>query len=364
MSVSVFLRHNFSDFSLDIRFSVEATGITALFGKSGAGKSTIVNAIAGLLQPHEGCIVIGGQTVLDTAANVCVAPGLRHTGYVFQDARLFPHMNVENNLLFGWRRATQKATQHEINHVIDLLDLHSLLGRRPVKLSGGERGRVALGRALLSSPRLLLLDEPLAALDAARKAEILPYLERLRDEKKIPMLYVSHALDEVTRLADNLVIVDKGQVTAQGTVFDLMGDVAFARGAGLQAYGAVLPAHVSGHQDDGLTRLEFSGGALFLARLDCKPGTALRVRIRAEDVMLAREEPRAISANNILSARIQTVAHADATHSDVQLICGTDKLVARITRASLTRLQLVPGMDIFAIVKSVTVDPQTGTDLT
>lgn len=363
MSVSVFLRHDFADFSLDVKFGVDAPGITALFGKSGAGKSTIVQAIAGLLRPREGRIEISGQIVLDSAANVFVAPGLRRAGYVFQDARLFPHMSVENNLLFGWRRAAQKASQREIDHVIDLLDLRALLARRPAKLSGGERGRVALGRALLCSPRLLLLDEPLAALDAARKAEIMPYLERLRDEEKIPMLYVSHALDEVTRLADNLVIVDKGRVTAQGTVFDLMGDVAFAREAGLQAYGAILPAHVRAHQDDGLTRLEFSGGALFLARLDCAPGTALRVRIRAEDVMLAREEPMAISANNVLRVCIQAVEQIDATHSDVQLVCGTDRLVARITRASLTRLELAPQMDIFAIVKSVTVDPQTGTGL-
>ncbi len=214
MSVECAIRHGFGDFNLDVAFAVEKPGITALFGPSGAGKTSIANAIAGLFRPRDGRIAIDGEVVFDAASRVFVPASARGAATVFQDARLFPHMNVKNNLLFGWRRARAKASQSEIDRVLDILGIASLLERSPAKLSGGEKGRVALGRALLSSPRLLLLDEPLAALDAARKAEIMPYLERLRDDAKIPMIYVTHSLDEVTRLADHLILLKQGRVMA------------------------------------------------------------------------------------------------------------------------------------------------------
>jgi molybdate transport system ATP-binding protein len=359
MNVSVSLRHRFGKFSLEAAFEIAAGGVTALFGPSGAGKSSIVGAIAGLLRPEHGSIAIDGRTLLDTQAGIFVPPHGRRIGVVFQDARLFPHMSVEDNLRFGWRRAEIRAGDQEVERVVALLGLETLRTRRPAKLSGGERGRVALARALLSSPQMLLLDEPLAALDAARKAEILPYIERLRDEARMPILYVSHSLDEVTRLADRVILLKDGHVAAQGSVFDLLGDLEFAGALGNDPYGAVFDARVCAHGDaDGLSELSFAGGRLIVARVDQPVGARLRVRVRAEDVMLARAEPHAISANNVLPATVSAIQrHADH-HADVQLACGEAKLVARITRASLARLELAVGVPVYAIIKSVTVDPR------
>jgi molybdate transport system ATP-binding protein len=354
--IEIAVRHDFAGFSLDAALCIERPGITALFGPSGAGKTTLTNAVAGIFHPREGRIVVDGRILLDTASGTCVAPRARHIGYVFQDARLFPHMSVENNLRFGWRRAAVKATPDEFAHVLDLLGLEPLLARRPARLSGGEKSRVALGRALLAAPELLLLDEPLAALDAARKADILPYLERLRDEAKLPMIYVTHSLDEVMRLADDLILLKGGRVAAQGRVFDLLPDLEFAAAAGAPPVGAVFPAIVRAQGDDGLTTLAFGGGALAVGCLDRPIGSHLRVRLRAEDIMLALQEPKAISANNILPATVTSVQQHE-TDVDVQLLCGEVKLVSRITRASLARLGIVPGTKVFAIVKSVTVDP-------
>ncbi len=353
MSVEVSFRHAFAGFSLDVDFRVERAGVTALFGPSGAGKTSIVHAIAGLLKPKSGRIVINGRVVLDTEKNIFVPPRARRAGYVFQDSRLFPHMTVEDNLLFGWRRAPAKASAEEVGHIVRMLGLTHLLARHPKALSGGEKGRVALGRALLSSPEILLLDEPLSALDAARRDEILPYLETLRDETKLPMLYVSHAVDEVARLADGIVVIEDGRVAAQSSVFDLL----TALEGPIAAVGAVLDATLSAQRAaEGLSVLSFDGGSLIVPWLKRNIGERLRVRIRAEDIMLAREEPRAISANNVLAARVVALSQGDGPHADVQLACGATRLVARITRASLTRLELAPDVAVFAIIKSVTVD--------
>ena len=358
MSVDVWLAHEFGGFVLDARFSVATAGVTALFGPSGAGKTTIVNAIAGTFVPKQGRIAINGRTLFDSAAGICVPPRRRRAGYVFQDARLFPHMNVADNLLFGWRRAPNQAGPDEIENVISLLGLEALRERKPRHLSGGEKGRVALARALLSSPEILLLDEPLAGLDAARRAEILPYLERLRDEARLPMLYVSHQLDEVARLAHDIVVLREGKVVRQGSVFDVLTELELPALAGAAPLGAVIQAKVGEARTDGLTALAFDGGTLLVQELKRARGTQLRVRIRAEEIMLALEEPRTISANNVLQVQVGEIRHDHATHADVQLICGNTKMVARITRASLERLKLAPGMPVFAIIKSVTVDTQ------
>jgi molybdate transport system ATP-binding protein len=353
MSVEVALRHNFGAFSLDVAFEIERVGVTTLFGPSGAGKTSVINAIAGLFRPDEGRIAIDGRVVLDTKAGVFVPARERHTGYVFQDARLFPHMNVENNLRFGWRRAQKPVSENEIARVIALLGLSHLLTRSPKALSGGEKGRVALGRALLASPDILLLDEPLAALDAARRSEILPYLERLRDETKLPMIYVSHAVDEVARLADEIVVLRDGRSVEQGSVFDLLTRM----GTGIDPLGAVLDAKVQSHHPaDGLTVLSFDGGQLIVSQIARPVGARVRIRVRAEDIMLACEEPRAISANNVLRARVTAIRQDDGPQADVQLACGATRLVARITRASVARLGLAEGAPIFAIIKSVIVD--------
>lgn len=353
MTLEVRIRHRLEAFALDVAVSGASQGVTALFGPSGAGKTTIVHAIAGLVTPEQGHIGIGGRVLFDSDAGINLPVEERRVGLVFQDARLFPHMSVRDNLLFGWRRAKNRASQMDIAHVIELLGLGPLLLRRTAGLSGGEKSRVALGRALLSSPALLLLDEPLAALDAQRKAEILPYLERLRDETKMPVVYVSHAVDEVLRLSDQVVVLREGRVTGQGSVFD------FAAGeiGELQpATGAVIEARFEAHEESGLSLLSFADGVLRVPRMAFEPGRRLRVRIRAEDVLLAREEPRAISANNVLAARISAIHAEGAAQADVHLLCGGTRLVARITQASVKRLGLKEGQTVFAVVKSVILD--------
>jgi molybdate transport system ATP-binding protein len=357
VSVAVSLRHEFGAFLLNVGFEVRDACVTALFGPSGSGKTSIVNAIAGLVQPAKGRIVIGDRVVLDTAQQLFVPPRQRRVGYVFQDARLFPHMTVQKNLLFGWRRGGQKASPAEIDRAIALLALEQLLTRYPASLSGGEKARVALGRALLASPDMLLLDEPLAALDAARRSEILPWLERLRDEARLPMIYVSHSFDEVARLAHEIVVLNNGRVVRQGSVFDLATSLDAREVLGHAPVGTVLDVTlVAQREDAGLSTLAFEGGAFAVSRIARNIGTRLRIRVRAEDIMLAMETPHAISANNILDARIVAIRQHDGAHADVQLICGSARFVARITRASAERLGLRPGQGAFAVIKAVTVD--------
>jgi molybdate transport system ATP-binding protein len=351
MSLEVSLRHRTGAFELDAAFATHGK-VTALFGPSGAGKSTIVAAIAGLLRPKRGRIALDGRVLTDLPG-LFVPAERRRIGVVFQDARLFPRMSVRDNLLFGWRRAPVKADEVTIAHVIALLGLEPLLDRRPGKLSGGEKSRVGLGRALLASPELLLLDEPLASLDAARRAEILPYLEKLARDEKLPMLYVSHQVEEVARLADEVVVLEAGRVKAQGSAFDLLTDIDAI--TGIPPLGAVFEAAVHEHHGDGLTVLAFDGGVLYVRRLARPVGARVRVRLRAEDIMLALKSPEAISANNVLACTVKAI-RAGGDEADVQLMCGATRLVARITAASRARLKLEPGLAVYAIVKSVTVE--------
>jgi len=354
MSVDVRLRQRLGAFALDVAFRSDASGVTALFGPSGAGKSSIVHAIAGLMRPDEGRIAIDGRVLFDSNARVNLPVEERRVGLVFQDARLFPHMSVRDNLLFGWRRAKDRSSEADISQIVEMLGLGQLQSRKPAHLSGGEKSRVALGRALLSSPSLLLLDEPLAALDASRKAEIFPYLERLRDVARVPIFYVSHTVDEVLRLADRVVMLRDGRVDGEGSVFDFAaGEIGELRAA----TGAVIDARVEGHRPDGLSVLSFPGGVLSVPHTPALPGSRLRVRIRAEDVLLAREEPRAISANNVLATQISALRAEGPSQVDVHLSCGGTKLVARITQASAARLGLKEGEAVFAVVKSVILDP-------
>ena len=355
MSAEIDLRHELGAFRLDASFQFGSVpGVTALFGPSGAGKSTIIAALAGLLRPKFGRIELGGATLLDTERGVFVPPRERRIGVVFQDARLFPHLNVRANLLYGWHRAADKPDRARIDATIALLGLETLLTRRPRTLSGGERGRVALGRALLMNPRALLLDEPLAALDARLKAEILPYLERLVRETKIPMLYVSHSLDEVARLADRMVVLDKGKVVAEGSLFDLTARLDLVTGSHLVP-GAVLEAEIADHDEaHGLSELAFAGEMLVVPKIAGARGTKVRIRIDPEDVMLALVRPEGVSANNIFPATVAAVRE-DGANADIQLKFGPALLVARITRRSLERLKLAPGAKLFAVIKSVTV---------
>jgi molybdate transport system ATP-binding protein len=355
MTAPIVLKHSLGAFHLDMTFDFGGEpGVTALFGPSGAGKSTVINALAGLMCPKTGRIVLGQETLLDTERGVFVPAHRRRIGVVFQEARLFPHMSARTNLLYGWNRAANRADAGRIDAVIALLGLEEFLARRPRTLSGGERARVALGRALLMNPRALLLDEPLAALDAARKAEILPYLERLVRETKIPMLYVSHSLDEVARLASRIVVMNEGRAVAEGSLFELTSRLDLVSGRHLFR-GTVLEATVVRHDDaNHLSELALAEERLLVPRAACPVGDTVRIRIDPEDVMLALQRPEGVSANNIIAAEISAV-ESGAGHADVQLTLKGARIVARITSLSFERLGLKPGMKVFAVIKSVTV---------
>nr|WP_314075286.1 molybdenum ABC transporter ATP-binding protein [uncultured Roseococcus sp.] len=359
--LEVSLRHGFGGFSLDAAFSAAPEGVTALFGPSGCGKSTILKAVAGLLRPDEGRIALDGEVLLDTARRVMLPPERRHFGLVFQEARLFPHMNVATNLRYGLRRAPSGATGPSFDEVLALLGIEPLLDRRPARLSGGERQRVALGRALLMRPRLLLMDEPLAALDAARRAEILPFLARLRDVARLPILYVTHALDEVDALADRLVLMEAGKVLAAGTVEELTARTDLPLATRRDA-GVVIPCIIASHEPErGLTRFRFAGGELLAPLQTEPPGTRLRLRLRARDVSIALAPPGDISVQNVLPARLAAIAPTGSPHEVfLHLALGETTMLARITRDALDRLGLVPGAEVWAMIKSVTFDHARG----
>jgi molybdate transport system ATP-binding protein len=352
----VALRHRFQGFDLDVAFDAPQ-GVTALFGRSGSGKTTVVNAVAGLLRPDAGRIALAGATLFDSAQRVDVPRRKRRIGYVFQEGRLFPHMTVRRNLLYG-RRLAGLGEDAEVERVVAMLGIGALLDRRPAGLSGGEKQRVAIGRALLSAPRALLMDEPLAALDEARKAEILPYLERLRDETRIPILYVSHSVPEVARLATTVVALDAGRVARAGPAAEILSDPAATPVLGVREVGSVLTATVVAHAADGLTELAVSAGRLWLPRVTAAPGVRVRVRVSAQEVILARTRPEGLSALNILPATIAAVRIGEGPGAVVQLRAGADVLLARVTRRSLEALGLAPGMDCWAVMKALSVAPR------
>ena len=356
MTLRVDIAHRVGDFALAARFEAPP-GVTALFGRSGSGKTTIVNAVAGLVRPEAGRIEIGGRVLFDAAAGTSVPPHLRRVGYVFQEARLFPHLTVQGNLGYGAWFARHRPPRAEADRIIELLGIGHLLARRPATLSGGERSRVALGRAILARPDLLLMDEPLAALDEARKAEILPYLERLRDETRLPILYVSHSVAEVARLATTVVMVEGGAILCAGPAGEILSDPALAPAFGVREAGAILRARVSGTEADGLSLLRTAGGPVWLPRVGAPAGTELRLRILAQDVLIARTPPEGISALNILAARIEEIRTGEGPGAMVRLSVGEEHLLARITRRSAHALGLAPGMQVWAVVKSVAVAP-------
>ncbi|MEE4119896.1 MAG: molybdenum ABC transporter ATP-binding protein [Paracoccaceae bacterium] len=354
--LKVAVRHAFAGFTLDATFRAPP-GVTVLFGRSGSGKTTIVNAVAGLLMPDAGRIASGDWTLLDTDAGVRLPPHRRRLGYIFQEGRLFPHLTVRQNLRYGAWFAPRGAPREDMGRVVDLLGIGHLLDRRPGALSGGEKQRVAIGRALLSAPRLILADEPLAALDEARKAEILPYFERLRDEVAVPILYVSHSASEVARLATTVVAMDAGRVVAQGPAAEVLGDPSVLP-AGAREAGAVLTARVVRHHDDGLCELDAAGMPLFLPRAAQAPGAVLRVRIAAHDVILSRSRPEGLSALNILPGVVHDVRPGAGPGAIVALDTKAGRVLARITRRSADAMGLAPGQTCHAIVKSVSVAPE------
>ncbi|QEX16901.1 molybdenum import ATP-binding protein ModC [Hypericibacter terrae] len=332
-------------------------GVTALFGQSGSGKTTLVNMVAGLVKPDRGRILVDGRALYDSDARIDLPSHRRRVGYVFQESRLFPHLTVRQNLLYGsWFRG-RRFRLGSVDQIVELLGIGDLMSRRPSSLSGGEKQRVAIGRAILSDPAILLMDEPLASLDDARKGEILPYLERLRDGLDLPILYVSHALPEVVRLATTMILLSAGKVVASGPVEEVMGRSDLFTAAGRYEAGSVLDAQVAAHdQEFGLTELATAGGPLRVPRLDNPVGSRLRVLIRARDVMIATERPGHISALNILAGRIVALQDDGRPIGEVTIAVGEGRIQARITRRSMSQLGLATGREVFAVVKTVSID--------
>jgi molybdate transport system ATP-binding protein len=354
--LSVAVTHRLGSFTLDAAFE-SGGGLTALFGRSGAGKTSLINAIAGLYRPNAGRIAVDDAVLTDTASGIFVPAHRRRVGYVFQEGRLFPHLSVRQNLLYGRWFAPKVAGGADLDQIVELLGIGNLLARRPANLSGGEKQRVAIGRALLARPRLLVMDEPLASLDEGRRAEILPYIERLRDEMRVPIVYVSHSIAEVARLATTLVVLSEGKVAAIGPTAQIMGRIDLFPLTGRAEAGAILATRVAGHDDKfGLTVLRAAAGELRVPHLDLPIGATLRVRIRARDVMIALESPTGLSALNVLPGIIAEIAGGDGPIVQMRLDCAGEALVARLTRRSVETLGLVPGKQVHAVIKSIAFD--------
>jgi molybdate transport system ATP-binding protein len=350
-------------FALNVDVTLPATGVTALFGPSGSGKTTCLRVLAGLEPLAQGHISVAGEVWLDSAQHIFKPVHQRALGYVFQEASLFEHLSVQDNLTFGYTRTPAAQRRHGWDHGLDLLGIRHLLARMPHELSGGERQRVAMARALATSPRVLLMDEPLAALDAARKADILPWLEQLHEGLDIPVIYVTHAMDEVVRLADHIVLLEQGRVLAQGPVAEMLTrtDLPLAHGDGAST---LIEARTCGlATEEGMCALEFAGGRLLLPQTRSTPlpaQTRVRVRIQARDVSLSLDAPQRTSVLNILPASVADITpdgpgqvlvglNVPATEPNQ----GGTRLLSRISQASAHRLGLATGVAVFAQIKGV-----------
>ncbi|MEM8555969.1 MAG: molybdenum ABC transporter ATP-binding protein [Pseudomonadota bacterium] len=357
MSLSVRFTHAFPDLRLDVAFEAP-DGLTALVGPSGAGKTSVVQTVAGLMQPDSGRVAVDDWVLLNTETGQALPPHRRELGYIFQEGRLFPHLTVRQNLGYSQQvRCRGRVDHKELHRIADLLGITTLLDRRPGNLSGGEKQRVGIGRALLAKPRILLADEPLAALDEARKAEILPYFERLRDEVSVPILYVSHVPAEVARLATSVVVMDQGRVVRQGPAQDVLSDP-MVTPSGARGAGAVVSAQVQHHHPDGITELSAGGVPLFLPKVSATVGQTLRVRVGAQEVILSRDRPQGLSALNIIPGTVETIRTGEGPGMLVSLATPAGPLLARVTRRSATELDLRPGTQCHAIIKSVAIAPQ------
>lgn len=350
--IDVEVEKKLGGFALDVAFKAGG-GVTALFGRSGAGKSTIVKAIAGLLQPDRGRIQVGDKVLFDSAKRINVPAERRRAGVVFQDGRLFPHMTVRQNLLYGFARARGEKVVG-LDDVVRVLGLEALLARRPATLSGGERQRVAVGRALLSQPAVLLMDEPLASLDDERKAEVLPYLEALNERFSIPIIYVTHDVDEVLRLASDVVLVAGGSAVASGALAAVTSRLDLPAEAEALGLGTILEGRVQGHDEGrGLTMVETSAGVFKLPLLSRAAGSRVAIRVAARDVAIALERPNAISVQNMFDATVEDAHDAGAHRVRLALRAGQGRLVAEVTQDAVQRLNLAQGAKVVALVKSV-----------
>jgi molybdate transport system ATP-binding protein len=352
--LSVDIERGLGDFRLAASFEA-GEGVTVLFGRSGAGKTSVVNAIAGILRPDHGRIAINGESVFDSGRGIDVPTPKRRVGYVFQEGRLFPHLSVRQNLNYAGL-FSRGIPASEFDRAVELLGLRDLLERRPGNLSGGEKQRVAIGRALLSSPRLLLLDEPLASLDAHRKGEVLQYIELIRDEVNVPIVYVSHAVEEVVRIADTVVLMSAGSVLAVGSAEDVMGRPDLRPREGAFEGGAVIDARVIEQDiERDLATLAFDGGTLSATNVDALIGEPVRVRIRARDVSIALDRPQRISIQNVLEGMIVDITAGTSGIVDVVIAIGATTLRSRVTRRAVEQLGLKKGLEVYALVKAVSL---------
>ena len=349
---------SFQNFSLQVSDSIKLDGITALFGPSGAGKTTLLRIIAGLEDSSIGHLALGDEVWQDNERGIFVPPYERRIGYVFQDGRLFSHLSVEKNLIFSRKRAREQpksAQLIETEEVIESLDLQSLLPRNPDSLSGGERQRVAMGRALLHSPQVLLLDEPLSALDLRRKAEIIPYIERLAADFRIPVLYVTHNVEEVARLARTMVLLADGRIAAMGGTAEVLERVELWSLTGRLEAGAILQAKV-GMTKSGMTSLNVEGESLRIPAIDAPPETLVRLRVQAKEVALSTQRPQRLSIRNVLSTTILRIDVDETVFAEILLDVGGQHLRSRVTREAVEELELEEGQRIFALIKSVSFE--------
>jgi len=346
--------------TVEVKLETPMDGVLALFGPSGAGKTTALNWLAGLARPDRGAIRLNGQVLFDSNAGINLPPERRRVAYMFQDLRLFPHLDVLGNIRYGWRRAPAAERRISEDAVLDLLELRPFRQRRITGLSGGEKQRVALARALLSAPRLLLLDEPLAALDEKRKSEILPFLEKVRAALAIPTVFVSHNVDEVIRLANRVAVIADGRIRRTGTIFEVFADLGLGDVLDSASAGAAIPATVSVSDDgSGLSVLDFAGGQFRVPGIGRPAGAAINLRVRARDVALARNRVDGISILNQFQGRVTEIASDGSPYADVLIDIGVP-VWARISRHSLRDLRVAKGMRIWCLVKAVSFDTSPG----
>jgi len=356
MGIRVHFKTTLEQFSLDISIKIPGRGVTALFGHSGSGKTTLLRCLAGLEQGSRGLLEVNGEIWQDDARDIYLPTHQRAVGYVFQEASLFPHLSVRRNLEYGMKRVPALQRQVGFDAAVELAGLAPFLGRSPVGLSGGERQRVAIARALLTSPRLLLMDEPMAALDERSKRDIFPCLERLHRELSIPVLYVSHSLKEVARLADHMVWMEGGRVRASGSLQKVLTRLDLSAERGDEA-GAILETTVTLHDDAyHLTALDGCCGRVWINRLDMEPGRTVRVHVPARDVSINLEKSGDSSILNIWQTVVEDICEISPSQVLIRLSCNSNRdgprLLARITRKSCVKLRLKPGMKVFAQLKS------------
>jgi molybdate transport system ATP-binding protein len=355
LMLRVTVEKQWGSFRLNVRFELPTPGVVALFGPSGCGKSTTINLIAGLVEADRGEVTLDDTVLLDTRRNIHVAAERRRIGYVFQDSKLFPHLSVAANLRYAQKRAI--GTPYvSLQAVTSLLGLAPLMQRRTHRLSGGERQRVAIGRALLTQPRLLLLDEPLASLDRERREELLPYLESLRDQLAIPMVYVSHDFDEVLRLATHIVLMESGSVIAQGSIGKMSLDRRLRALIGPEAVGAIIDGEVLGEDAaSGMSRVRVGNGELKVQACGMAAGATVRVQLLARDIIVSTQMPQHLSVRNNLRGFITAVSGDDAHTDLIAIDIGGTDVLARVTKAATRELALRPGMAAWALVKSVSL---------